>query len=136
VNLAADTSVLIAATVAEHQHHRAAHRMMKQVTHLPAACLAETWSVLTRAYGLDPVTAGQVIGALAKSDRTILAATADDFREVFRTGAALGLRGDIHDAVIWHTCHRSGVDLITLDRRWVQRASQPDRCRYLLDEES
>ncbi|MGH3949665.1 MAG: hypothetical protein ACRDSE_11150, partial [Pseudonocardiaceae bacterium] len=105
-------------------------------THLPASCMAETWSVLTRAFGLDPTTVGQVVGALTKSDRELLVATADDFTDVFRTGSALGLRGDIHDAVIWQACRRSGIDLITLDRRWVQRAGQPDHCRYLLDEES
>lgn len=134
MKLAADTSVLVAAMIAEHEHHRPALGAMREVTHLPATCLAETWSVLTRAFGLDPTTVGQVVGALTKSGREVLVATAEDYKEVFRTGSALGLRGDIHDAVIWRTCTSSGIDLVTLDRRWVQRAGQPDRCRYLLDD--
>ncbi|MPY82565.1 MAG: PIN domain-containing protein [Actinophytocola sp.] len=134
MSFAVDTSVIIASTIAEHEHHTAAHDAMVRATHLPVACLAESWSVLTRAFGLDPVTVGQVITALAKSDRELLAATHEDYTEVFRHGAAIGLRGDIHDALIWQACRRSDVDLVTLDRRWVRRAGQPDRCRYLLDE--
>ena len=134
MSFAVDTSVIIASTIAEHEHHTAAHGAMVRATHLPAACLAESWSVLTRAFGLDPVTVGHVITALAKSDRELLAATHEDYTEVFRHGSAIGLRGDIHDALIWQACRRSGVDLVTLDRRWVRRAGQPDRCRYLLDE--
>lgn len=136
MTLAVDTSVLVAATIAEHEHHEPAHRALAKATHVPATCLAETWSVLTRAFGLDPITVGQVVGALVKSGREVLAASADDFRTVFSTGASLGLRGDIHDAVIWQACRGAGVDLVTLDRRWVQRAARPDRCRYLLDEDA
>lgn len=134
MSFAVDTSVIIASTIAEHEHHAPAHRAMTRATHVPAACLAESWSVLTRAFGLDPVTVGQVITALTKSGRELLVATQDDYAEVFRHGSAIGLRGDIHDALIWQACQRSEVDLVTLDRRWVQRAGQPDRCRYLLDE--
>lgn len=129
--IAADTSVIIAATVEQHEHHRLARDAMRRVTHLPVVCLAETWSVLTRAFTLSAHQVADVVLTLDERHQTF-APDLDDYRDVFRTGRALGLAGNVHDAVTVAACEAQDLSLVTLDRAQARLARGRIGCEYLL----
>lgn len=104
---------------------------MRRVTHIPAVCLAEAWSVLTRAFTLTAPQVADVVLTLDEQNETF-APGLDDYREVFRTGRSLGLVGNVHDAVIVAACDAIGLSLVTLDRGQARLARGRIGCEYLL----
>lgn len=50
------------------------------------------------------------------ADRELVPPPANAYDEVLRTGRALGLAGDVHDAVIVRTPATTGLALTTVDR--------------------
>lgn len=129
--IAADTSVLVAATLAPHEHHGPARDAMARTTHLPTVCLAEMWSVLTRAFAVSSGQVAEVVLALDERYE-VFAPTVGDHRQVFRMGRSVGLSGNVHDAVIVEACAARGLTLVTLDRAQARLAQGRTGCEYLL----
>lgn len=129
--IAPDTSVLVAATLEAHEHHALARHALRRVTHVPAPCLAETWSVLTRAFMLTSEQVARVVLALDERFETF-APGLEDYRAVFATGRSLGLSGNIHDAVIVAACASRSLALVTLDRGQARLAQGQVDCELLL----
>lgn len=130
--IAADTSVLIAATLDQHEHHAVGRRAMGRVTHLPAVCLAEVWSVLTRAFALTASEVAEIVLAWDRRLETFSPAV-EDYRRVFRAGRSLGLGGNVHDAVVVAACESRDLELISLDQAQARLARGRIPCHYLLD---
>lgn len=120
MNVAADTSVLVAALASWHEHHRVALRALAPMNSIIGHCVLETYSVLTRLPAphrlaapdvvalLDHVTAGHPSFALSAAEQQALIA---------RCAAATLTGGAIYDALIAATCTRHALRLLTLDAR-------------------
>lgn len=129
--IAPDTSVLIAATIRVHENHDVARRALRRVTHVPTPCLAETWSVLTRAFTLSSDHVAEVIlGFDARFEA--FAPSVEDCRAVFVTGSSQGLAGNVHDAIIVASCASRSLTLVTLDRGQARLARGQVTCELLL----
>lgn len=117
-----DTSALVAALVAEHEHHELARDHLRPDGRIAAIVLAETFAQLRRTFG-QPARAAMVllqpwIGDPARvlpTSQTAVAAT-------FARAAELDLGGSIHDALIAQVCGEHHVPLVTLDSRQHQLA--------------
>jgi predicted nucleic acid-binding protein len=112
-----DTSAMVAALVAGHEHHTLARPHLSPDTRVPAIVLAEVYSQLRRTFGQPAANAAELLRLWTTSDQSILATPAKAMRAVFSRAVELDLGGNIHDAVIAQTClaHRTG--LVTLDGR-------------------
>jgi predicted nucleic acid-binding protein len=85
---AVDTSVLVAASIREHAAHATATGPSRTATHALGPVLAETWSVLRRAYRLDAATVAAVMAAYVASRELVVPSAA-----VYRAVLAEGRRG-------------------------------------------
>lgn len=120
MNIAADTSVLVAAFASWHEQHELAFAAIRRVNAMVAHCLIETYSVLTRLPAPHRMTPGVVASYLQRSfDRhAVFILPAAEQRTLIGVCSARGLAGGaIYDALIAATCAHEDLLLLTLDVR-------------------
>lgn len=102
-----DTSVLIAASDAEHPHHLQSRPLLARADRSTTACgahtLAETYAVLSRLPGgrrQRPEMAGLLVEQIG-SRLTVVSLTAEEYEETIRSAARSMLAGEtIFDALL------------------------------------
>lgn len=112
-----DTSAMVAALVAGHEHHEVARSHLSTTTRVPAIVLAETYAQLRRTFGQPASASAQLLAPWTQDAKRVLPTTASAMVAVFRKAVELDLGGNIHDALIAQTCMQHGVALATLDAR-------------------
>lgn len=112
-----DTSVMVAALVANHEFHDVARPHLLAESRVPAIVLAETYAQLRRTFSQPAEVAAGLLRTWTDDEDRILPAQAGAVRAVFGKAVELNLGGDIHDALIAQTCIGHGMTLVTLDRR-------------------
>lgn len=112
-----DTSALVAALVADHEHHGLSRQHLHRDTRLPAITLAETFSQLRRTFGQPAAAAAALLHPWAADRRRVLPTSASSVTAVFRRAGELDLGGSIHDALIAQVCAEHKLGLVTLDGR-------------------
>lgn len=112
-----DTSAMLAALVAPHEHHAIARRHLSVETRVPAIVLAETFSQLRRTFSQTAEVSAQLLEPWVLDTDRILPTAAAVVSATFARVAELDLGGGIHDALIAQTCLHHGLPLVTLDRR-------------------
>lgn len=120
MNVAADTSVIVASFASWHEHHALAFSAVGRVDTLIAHCLLETYSVLTRMPAPHRMSPDIVALYLDKNfDKTeVVALPAAEQRTLVGECVARGLAaGAVYDALIAATCAHAGLKLLTLDGR-------------------
>ncbi|MGI9015898.1 MAG: type II toxin-antitoxin system VapC family toxin [Euzebya sp.] len=128
-----DTSALVAALVAEHEHHDLARAELTSQTKVPVIVVAETFAVLRRAFGQTAAATGTLLGPWTGEDDRLLPTSASAVRATFARATELDLAGSIHDALIAQVCIENEVRLVTLDTRQHQLAlALGADSRYLL----
>jgi predicted nucleic acid-binding protein len=127
-----DTSALVASLVRGHEHHARARAELPAVVSLPVIVVAETYSILRRAFGQPARVAAELLAPWSNPTALIPTST-----EVMATALArateLDLAGNIHDALIALACVEHDVPIVTLDSRQHQVAlALGARSTYLL----
>jgi predicted nucleic acid-binding protein len=112
-----DTSALIAALVADHEHHSISRPHLSVDLQLPAIVLAETFAQLRRTFGQTAATASTVLRPWASRPALILPTTSKAVATIFARAVELDLSGSIHDALIAQVCADADVPIVTLDGR-------------------
>lgn len=112
-----DTSALVAALVADHEHHRRARPHLRLDLRLPVIVLAETFSHLRRTFRQSSPAAAAVLRPWTGEPGRMLATSASATSAIFERAAELDLSGSIHDALIAQVCREHDVPLVTLDVR-------------------
>jgi predicted nucleic acid-binding protein len=112
-----DTSAMVAALVANHEHHALARRHLSTTTRVPAIVLAETYAQLRRTFKQQADAAAQLIAPWTGSPSLVLPTTSRVVSTVFARAVELDLGGNIHDALVAETCIQHKVSLATLDHR-------------------
>jgi predicted nucleic acid-binding protein len=112
-----DTSALLAALIAEHEHHDLARPHLGRRAAVPAIVLAETFAQLRRTFRQPAEVATAVLRPWIDDPGRILGTPADAVATVLRRAVELDLGGNVHDALIAQVCAHHGSPLITLDRR-------------------
>jgi predicted nucleic acid-binding protein len=116
---AVDTSVAIAALLADHESHDVAEGVLGLTTTTIAPVVAETYSVLTRLPAplrLDAAQAAAIVNVRLRSPRVAL--DADDYASLLERFAAAGVSGGAtYDGLIALTALEHGLELLSLDRR-------------------
>lgn len=98
-----DTSALVASLVRGHEHHARARAELPAVVSLPVIVVAETYSILRRAFGQPARVATELLAPW--SDPTALIPTSTDvMATVLARATELDLAGNIHDALIALAC--------------------------------
>lgn len=127
---AVDTSILVAATVRDHEYHTAATGPARVATHVLGPVIAETWSVLRRAYRLAAPTVAEIVARYVTS-RKLVVPGVDAYRTVLDEGAALRLAGNVHDKIIVETCAQHALALTTSDSGMALLAEDRLRCTLI-----
>lgn len=127
-----DTSALIASLVRGHEHHVRARAELSAVESLPVIVVAETYSILRRAFGQPARVAVELLAPW--SNRAALIPTSANVMETALARATeLDLGGNIHDALIALACVEHDLPIVTLDARQHQVAlALGARSTYLL----
>lgn len=112
-----DTSALIAALIADHEHHSISRPYLSTNLRLPAIVLAETFAQLRRTFGQSAASTGTVLRPWTSRPSHVLATTAEAVTTVFARTTELDLAGSIHDALIAQVCADQDVPIVTLDGR-------------------
>ncbi len=122
MNIYFDTSVFVAASIAQHPHHIPARDILqslhksKRDGYTSTHTLAEFYSVLTRAPFKPPVypaEASQLIDNIFDSSMNLVALTAKESRSAIKDSALKGLTGGkIHDALHLACAAKASCDLI------------------------
>lgn len=112
-----DTSALLAALVADHEHHLLARPHLAVATKVPAIVLAEAYSQLRRTFGQPASRSAALLGPWALDARRILPTSATALTAVLSRAVELDLGGNIHDALIAQVCAENEVGLVTMDVR-------------------
>jgi predicted nucleic acid-binding protein len=112
-----DTSALVAALVANHEHHATARAHLRLDGALPAIVLAETFAQLRRTFSQPVGTAAALLRPWTADPSRVLPTTAAAVRDTFARATELDLGGSIHDALIAQVCIARDVPLVTLDGR-------------------
>lgn len=112
-----DTSVMLAALLAQHEFHDLARPHLHLDRPVPAITLAETYAQLRRTAALRADDAIEAVRPWAFDAELIAALPSAGHEWVFRQARSLDLAGNIHDALIAATCMRHDMPLATLDRR-------------------
>lgn len=112
-----DTSALVAALVADHEHHVLARGHLRAGEPLAAIVLAETFSQLRRTFGQPARTAASLLSTWTGDRERILPTSEDAVAAIFTRAAELNLGGSIHDALIAQVHADHDVPLVTLDAR-------------------
>jgi predicted nucleic acid-binding protein len=119
VSRAADTSVAVAAILADHEAHDLAEDALSTCTKVIVHVAIETYSVLTRLHPplrLDPSTAAQIVDARLPSTRVTLDGKLH--AAVPATLAAAGVSGGAtYDGLIALTALEHDLELLSRDRR-------------------
>jgi predicted nucleic acid-binding protein len=111
-----DTSVLLAALIADHEYHDLARPFARTAEQLPAIVVAETFAQLRRTFRQSAAVAAAAVDPWRSAGR-ILPTTSEATVSVLARAVELDLGGNIHDALIAQTCLDHDVSLTTLDRR-------------------
>ena len=117
-----DTSVLVAALIERHPFHPRAYPWLRKAWdgdldfHVACHSLAETFSTLTT-FPIRPRisahTASSILDQSVLNKATLVALTADDYRDVIARQTRLGLAGgSIYDALLAWAAAKAGVDLL------------------------
>jgi len=117
-----DTSALIAALIAEHEHHRLARPHLRPDAPIPAIVLAETFAQLRRTFRQPAAVVIALIRPWVETSDLILPTTSSAVTAVLARSVELDLGGNIHDALIAKVCAERGVSMVTLDARQHQLA--------------
>ena len=112
-----DTSAVIAALVATHEHHTLARPHLQDVEQLPAIVVAEVYAQLRRTFHQSAATAVRLVERWTSDPVRVLPTTAAAVGQVFARARELDLGGNVHDALIAEVCRSHGVGLVTLDGR-------------------
>lgn len=112
-----DTSALVAALVADHEHHAMARAHLSAAGSIPAIVLSETFSQLRRTFGQSADAAATMLAPWTKDPGRILPTTVSAVTTIFTRARELDLGGSIHDALIAQVCIEHGLVLTTLDAR-------------------
>ncbi len=118
-DLLVDTSVAVALTVADHEHHEPTFQALgKRRLGLAGHAAFETFSVLTRLpppARRTPATIGRLLAAGFPDSRFLGAnATAALFGELYALGIA---GGAVYDALVGASAREHGLTLATRDQR-------------------
>ncbi|MGH8998397.1 MAG: PIN domain-containing protein [Acidimicrobiia bacterium] len=128
-----DTSALVAALVADHEHHPLARPHLPAATALPAIVLAETYSQLRRTFGQTAAGATALLAPWAGDPKRVLPTTGAAVVTALGRAAELDLGGNIHDALVAEVCREHRKPLVTLDTRQHRLAlALGTRSTYLL----
>ena len=111
-----DTSALIAALVADHEHHSICRPYLSVDLHLPAI-VAESLAQLRRTFGQPAGTASAVLQPWTSRPDHILPTTSATAVKIFGRAVELDLAGSIHDAIIAQVCADHDVPIVILDGR-------------------
>jgi predicted nucleic acid-binding protein len=116
---ACDTSVLVAAHLAQHPRHDAALAAVNDtVDSVPAHALLECYSVLTRLPGADRLDGRAVAASLQVLELVPLALPARQHIRTIELLAGAGIHGGaVYDGLVAATARHHGCTLVSLDRR-------------------
>lgn len=117
-----DTSALVAALIADHEHHALARPHLRPENPISAIVLAETFSQLRRTFAQPAHTATALLRPWTGDQKGVLPTSAAVVADTFARAAELDLGGSIHDALIASVHAAHGVELVTLDARQHQLA--------------
>jgi predicted nucleic acid-binding protein len=114
-----DTSVLVAALADWHPFHALARGALRaRVTSIPAHCVLECYSVLTRLPGGHRVTAAAAADVLARLKLPLLDCPLTVQRSLVGRLADAGIAGgSVYDGLVAETARHHGLALLSLDRR-------------------
>lgn len=128
-----DTSALVAALVADHEHHLLARAHLRPDVPIGAIVLAETFSQLRRTFAQPARTAIALLAPWTGDRAHVLPTSAAAVVDTFARAVELDLAGSVHDALIAGVCAEHDVELVTLDARQHQIAlAIGARSTYLL----
>lgn len=120
---AVDTSVLVAAHVAGHEHRELAAPAAASSTHVLGPVIAEAWSVMRRYFRIPAVDVAHVLRAYVEV-RQLVAPSGEAFEDILAQGPALDLGGNVHDYIIVRTAATHGLQVLTLDRGMARLAGE------------
>ena len=137
-----DTSVLVAAVIAQHGDHDRAFAILERVQSgkdegfISAHSLAETYATLTKLpapFRHSPEQALLSIQENILKHFTTSSLSGNDYAALIKEAAAAGIQGGtIYDAVLIKSADKSGVDKIfTLNLRHFQAVASPDLASIL-----
>ena len=127
-----DTSALVASLVRGHEHHARARAELPAAVSLPVIVVAETYSILRRAFGQSSRVAVELLAPWS-DPAALLPASANVMATALTRATELDLAGNIHDALIALTCVEHDLPIVTLDARQHQVAlALGARSTYLL----
>lgn len=127
-----DTSALVAALVRGHEHHARARAELPAVVSLPVIVVAETYSILRRAFGQSSRVAVELLAPWS-DQATLIPTSANVMATALARATELDLAGNIHDALIALACVEHDLPIVTLDARQHQVAlALGARSTYLL----
>lgn len=112
-----DTSVMIAALIADHEFHPSARPHLSPDTVISAIVLAETYAQLRRTFHQSAASASTLLRPWTSNEKLIAATDAKTVKSVFSRAVELDLGGNIHDALVAAVCKKNDAELVTLDRR-------------------
>lgn len=112
-----DTSALVAALVADHEHHAIARRRLPSDAAVPAIVLAETYAQLRRTFRQPASVSAALLDPWVRDPRRVLPTSSAAVTGVLARATELDLGGNVHDALIAHVCVEHDVPLLTLDAR-------------------
>jgi toxin FitB len=115
-----DTSVLVPALTSMHPQHLAMARAIDGLTAVPAHCLVETYSVLTRLPSPYTVAASVAAAALANRFTALLQLPDDAALRIPAELSSVGVfAGATYDGLIAMIVMHHDAELLTRDRRAV-----------------
>jgi predicted nucleic acid-binding protein len=120
VTRAVDSSIAIAAILADHEAHDSAEEVLSRSEATIAHVAAETYSVLTRLpppRRLDAMGAAAIIDARLPATQVALGADGDDASVLGRLAAAGVSAGATYDGLIALTALEHDLVLVSRDRR-------------------
>ena len=127
-----DTSALVAALVRSHEHHERARAELPAAASLPVIVVAETYSILRRAFGQSARVTTELLGPWSHPD-ALVPTSATAMATALARAIELDLAGNIHDTLIALVCAEHDVPIVTLDSRQHQIAlALGARSTYLL----
>lgn len=117
--IAFDSSMVVAAFGAWHEHHNRALDELSERPRLPGHAALEVYSVLTRLpspFRAEPSTVAEFLNRTFPSPRLLLGQADQDALPVRLAGLGIA-SGAAYDAVIAFTAAAAGAELVTLDQR-------------------
>lgn len=117
---AVDSSIAIAAILADHEAHDSAEEVMSRAAATITHVAAETYSVLTRLpppHRVDTIAAAAIIDARLPSNRVTLDADGHETSVLQRLAAARVSGGATYDGLIALTALEHDLELLSRDRR-------------------